>query len=219
VAVPPDVDLPANLAFGEFVLDRSSRQLFGPDGQVKLGRRATDVLFALVEERGRLVSKESLLATVWKGTFVTEASLTTAVRELRRALSDESRTPRFVESVYGRGYRFVADLALVPALAPPPLAMRPASGDARPGRPSQGVLGLVRTGVAACAVMLGPMAMTGSAQAPARQASASEPSGKAAKPCAHRRGAHAPPGRSGRERCGGHVGPHHAGGHTPDDHR
>jgi DNA-binding winged helix-turn-helix (wHTH) protein/tetratricopeptide (TPR) repeat protein len=75
---------------------------------VKIGNKAFRVLQTLAEQPGRLITKDALFETVWDGTIVSESALTSVVKELRRALGDETRTPRYIESVYGRGYRFIA---------------------------------------------------------------------------------------------------------------
>ncbi|MGZ8282509.1 MAG: winged helix-turn-helix domain-containing protein [Allosphingosinicella sp.] len=71
----------------------------------------------MAEHDGRLVTKDALFSTVWDGTIVSESALTSAIKELRRALGDESRTPRYIESVYGRGYRLIAPVQAVTAEA------------------------------------------------------------------------------------------------------
>ena len=106
------------LAFGRFCLDPQDERLHGPDGPIKLGNKAFQVLLRLLERGGRLVTKDELMASVWDGTIVSEFSLTSAVKELRRALRDDARTPSFIESVYGRGYRFLAPVERVEAAAP-----------------------------------------------------------------------------------------------------
>lgn len=108
------------LAFGEFALDPTDERLYGPAGPVKIGNKAFRVLLALVEQGGHLVTKEALFNSVWDGTIVTESALTSVIKELRRALGDESRTPRYIESVYGRGYRFIAKVGRVEAAAETP---------------------------------------------------------------------------------------------------
>jgi DNA-binding winged helix-turn-helix (wHTH) protein len=123
-----------NVAFDRFLVDRRDERVIGPNGPVKLGNKAYRLLLALIDNDGRLLTKDVLLSSVWDGTIVTEASLTSAIRELRRALGDESRTPRLIESVYGRGYRFIAAVRPVPTVsveAPAPTA--PAA--AKEGRP------------------------------------------------------------------------------------
>ena len=105
--MPSDKDLETNLAFGDFVIDRADERVLGPDGPLKLGNKAYRVLLSLAEQEGKLLTKDALFASVWDGTIVSESALTSAIKELRRALGDESRTPRYIESVYGRGYRLL----------------------------------------------------------------------------------------------------------------
>jgi DNA-binding winged helix-turn-helix (wHTH) protein/Flp pilus assembly protein TadD len=112
--------LTGELSFGGFTLDAADERLRGSSGPVKLGNKAYRLLLQLVAQRGRLVTKEELFSSVWDGTIVSEAALTSAVKELRRALGDDTRTPRFIESVYGRGYRFIADVSDAPAAPAPP---------------------------------------------------------------------------------------------------
>lgn len=97
-----------DLAIGEFRIDRGDERVIGPAGPIKLGNKAYQVLIALAERDGRLLTKDALFESVWDGMAVSESALTTTVRELRRALGDESRHPRYIESVYGRGYRLIA---------------------------------------------------------------------------------------------------------------
>lgn len=96
------------LAFGEFTLDAGDERLYGPVGPIKIGNKAFRVLQVLIEQDGLLVTKDALFESVWDGTIVSESALTSVVKELRRALGDEPRNPRFIESAYGRGYRFIA---------------------------------------------------------------------------------------------------------------
>jgi predicted ATPase len=66
------------------------------------------LLCCLVTQAGQLVTKEALLEAVWPETAVSEAVVTVALRTLRQVLGDQARTPRFIETVHGRGYRFIA---------------------------------------------------------------------------------------------------------------
>lgn len=95
------------IALGEFTLDPADERLWGPNGQVRLGNKAFMLLSRLIEEQGRLVTKDALFSSVWDGTIVSESALTSVVKELRRALGDDSKEPRFIQSVYGRGYRLL----------------------------------------------------------------------------------------------------------------
>src|ERR1700749_3425079 len=80
------------------------------DKPVRLGSRAFDILTALVERAGEVVSKEELIARTWPKTFVEEANLKIQVSALRRALGDGQGDNRYVVTVVGRGYNFVAPI-------------------------------------------------------------------------------------------------------------
>lgn len=95
------------LTFGDFTIDSADERLLGRDGPVRLGNKAYRVLLALAEQEGRLLTKDDLFSSVWDGTIVSESALTSVIKELRRALGDDPRAPRYIESVYGRGYRLL----------------------------------------------------------------------------------------------------------------
>jgi DNA-binding winged helix-turn-helix (wHTH) protein len=97
--------------FGEFTLDVGDRRLLRGGEPVRLAPKAHDMLVALVRQRGRLVTKDELLARVWPEAFVEEESLTVHVSALRKALGDGKRDPGFIETVSGSGYRFTATVA------------------------------------------------------------------------------------------------------------
>jgi DNA-binding winged helix-turn-helix (wHTH) protein len=96
--------------FAEFELDRSAYQLRRKGRPVQLERIPLDVLFILADRRGQLVTREEIFERVWgKNVFLdTDSSINTAVRKIRHALHDDSESPRFVATVPGKGYRFVA---------------------------------------------------------------------------------------------------------------
>ncbi len=107
------------VAFGDYVLDPADERLIGPTGPVHIGHKAFRVLQELSAGRGLLTTKEALLDKVWDGAAVSESALTSVVKELRRALGDTARNSSFIESVYGRGYRFLPEVSLtdrVPAI-------------------------------------------------------------------------------------------------------
>ena len=79
---------------------------------MRLGGRAFDILAALVERAGEVVTKEALIARVWPQTFVEEANLKIQVSALRRALGDGQGGHRYIVTVPGRGYNFVAPVRL-----------------------------------------------------------------------------------------------------------
>jgi predicted ATPase/DNA-binding winged helix-turn-helix (wHTH) protein len=78
------------------------------DAPVRIGGRALDILTALIERPGELVSKSELMARVWPGIFVLENNLKVNIGALRRALGDETGAAKYVGTVQGRGYRFIA---------------------------------------------------------------------------------------------------------------
>ena len=103
---------PRDLVFAPFRLDLLDERLWRQHEVIRLSHKAFAVLRCLASHPGQLVTKDDLLATVWPETVVSEAVLTTAVRELRQALNDRARTPHFIETVHGRGYRFMAPVAV-----------------------------------------------------------------------------------------------------------
>jgi DNA-binding winged helix-turn-helix (wHTH) protein/predicted ATPase len=107
------------IRFEPFRLDVLDERLWERDKGVPLGRKAFAVLQRLVSQPGQLVTKDELLAAAWPDTAVSDAVLTTAMREIRQALGDPAQAPRFVETVHGRGYRFVAPVAETDAAITP----------------------------------------------------------------------------------------------------
>lgn len=102
---------PRHFEFDGYRADRQTRQLCGPDGKpVALTAKAFDTLCYLVEHRARTVGKDELLASVWPGRVVEENNLTQAISALRRAFGVGAGDHRFILTVPGRGYRFVAEV-------------------------------------------------------------------------------------------------------------
>jgi DNA-binding winged helix-turn-helix (wHTH) protein len=98
----------AVIAFGPFRLDRIRGRLLRGEADVPLRSKTFAVLEYLALRPGRLVYKEELLDALWPATHVTSSVLAGCIRELRRALGDDARAARFIETAYRRGYRFVA---------------------------------------------------------------------------------------------------------------
>jgi pimeloyl-ACP methyl ester carboxylesterase/DNA-binding winged helix-turn-helix (wHTH) protein len=107
------VNSPTNLAFGEFRLDAGRGQLFRGAEVVPLPPKAFALLQYMAGNPGRLIPKRELLASVWPGVYVTDDVLKTTVRDIRRALQDDSHAPRFIETAHRRGYRFIAAASFV----------------------------------------------------------------------------------------------------------
>jgi serine/threonine-protein kinase len=113
--------------FEPFRLDLGRRKLLRDGQAVALPRKAFDTLVVLVEEHGQLVAKDELLKRVWHDAFVEENNLNQSISALRRGLGDSAGEPRYIETIPGRGYRFIAaiEAPLTAASAPRSLAVLP----------------------------------------------------------------------------------------------
>ena len=120
-----------SFVFGPFRLDPRDERLWRGEEVLHLHPKPFAVLCCLVTQAGQLVTKNALLGTVWPETAVTESALTVAIRHLRRVLGDHARTPRFIETVHRRGYRFMAPVAV----AEPPSPRHQTTGTRRPALP------------------------------------------------------------------------------------
>jgi predicted ATPase/DNA-binding winged helix-turn-helix (wHTH) protein len=109
------------LAFEEFRLDPANALLWRGDDRVALAPKPFEVLCHLVDRPGELVTKDELLDAVWSNLHVSESSLSVAISALRSALGDDPNSPRYIETVTRRGYRFVAPVAVIS----PPQVERP----------------------------------------------------------------------------------------------
>jgi DNA-binding winged helix-turn-helix (wHTH) protein/tetratricopeptide (TPR) repeat protein len=108
MVTPPIVEV---CRFGPFELDLRSGDLSKNGRRVRLQEKPRSLLLALAERPGKIVTRAELRERLWPGdTFVTfEDGLNTAIRKLRETLEDDARTPRFVETIRGRGYRLLAE--------------------------------------------------------------------------------------------------------------
>jgi DNA-binding winged helix-turn-helix (wHTH) protein/tetratricopeptide (TPR) repeat protein len=123
--------------FDPFRLDPGNARLWRGEKAIALTPKALAVLAYLLQHPGRLVTKGELLQAVWADSLVTDASLKVCVREVRKALRDQPQKPRFIETVHRRGYRFIAETAVVDP--PQPGATRRATATA-PGPPQKPTL-------------------------------------------------------------------------------
>ena len=100
--------------FEDFELDPSAYRLSRAGNVVRLERIPLELLFLLVDRRGQIVTREEILERIWgKGVFIdSENAINTAVRKVRRALDDDAESPRFIVTIPGKGYRFVAPVAV-----------------------------------------------------------------------------------------------------------
>ena len=124
---------PGGLAFGPYELDFAGRRLREGGRPVALGSRALELLMALVERPGELVTKAELMARAWPDTQVDDANLRVQVSAIRRALKDQAGES-YIVAASGRGYRFVAPLEPREAAHPSHERRLPASLTATIGR-------------------------------------------------------------------------------------
>src|SRR5262245_29175541 len=103
------------VAFGGFRFEPDSGRLWSGAREIRLTPKASAVLEQLVLHAEEPVSKEHLFGTVWNGTAVSDDALTSCIQELRRALDDDPKQPRFIETRHRRGYRFIARLTKEPS--------------------------------------------------------------------------------------------------------
>ena len=104
--------------FGDCTLDTTARQLYRDERRVHLSPKAFELLTLLAESRPRAIAKDELLERVWQGVFVSDASLARVVNEVRDALGDTARDPRWLRTVHAFGYAFSGDAIDVDS-APP----------------------------------------------------------------------------------------------------
>src|SRR6201990_450463 len=97
-------------AFGPFQLLAARRELLAHGVPVTLGQRAFEILLMLVNRQGQLVTKDELMAEVWPGVVVEENNLQVHVSALRKVLGSAGDGERYLLTVAGRGYRFVAQV-------------------------------------------------------------------------------------------------------------
>ncbi len=108
--------------FGEFELNLNSYELHRGERRIHMERRPMDLLVLMLQRPGELITRDEIVAHIWgEDVFIeSESGVNTLIRKIRQALGDASDAPRFVETVPGRGYRFIAQAVTAPAAAPPP---------------------------------------------------------------------------------------------------
>lgn len=97
------------IRFGAFTLDLDTRQLAEGNRDIHLAPKAFDLLSLLIAERPKLLSKAVLQERLWPATFVAEANLSNLIAEIREALNDKARAPRFIRTSHGFGYAFCGE--------------------------------------------------------------------------------------------------------------
>ncbi|PON19234.1 hypothetical protein C2W62_03800 [Candidatus Entotheonella serta] len=108
--------------FGPYEINLERYELCCDQRPVKIEPKAFDALAYLVQQHGRVVSKEELLDQLWADQYVSEGALMYCISEARKAIGDSGRTQRLIKTIHGRGYSFIAAVQRAEALdsAPPP---------------------------------------------------------------------------------------------------
>jgi len=99
--------------FSDYELDAHRRQLLKSDKPVALNAKAFDLLLFLTRNAGRAVSKDEILNSIWKDQFVEESNLAVQISAIRKALGDKTAEPRFLATIPGKGYQFVAEVSSI----------------------------------------------------------------------------------------------------------
>jgi DNA-binding winged helix-turn-helix (wHTH) protein/TolB-like protein len=99
--------------FDDVSVDLEKFEVIKADSRAHLEPKAFEVLVFLIENRGRLVEKKELLDAVWKDAFVTENAMTRVIAQLRKALEEDSKEAKYIETVPTLGYRFIAEVQIV----------------------------------------------------------------------------------------------------------
>jgi DNA-binding winged helix-turn-helix (wHTH) protein len=108
------------IRFGDFVLDRASRELLRDGRRAHLSPKSFQLLEELIEARPRALSKSDLQGRLWPGVFVAEVNVANLVSEIRSALGDDARRARFVRTVHRFGYAFCGEAKEEHAAGPRP---------------------------------------------------------------------------------------------------
>lgn len=116
--------------FDDYELDIRRFELRRGDDPIPVEPQVFDVLAYLVAHRDRVVAKRELLDEVWGSRFVSESALTSRIKAARRAIGDDGRTQRYIQTLHGRGYRFVGEVVEPEGGAPRSRISAPTSGSA-----------------------------------------------------------------------------------------
>ena len=95
-------------AFGEYVLDTKQQLLFANEQRVELEPKQYSTLLLLCQHQNEIVTREQLLETSWSGVIVSENTINKHIAVLRKLLGDNAKSPKYIETVAKKGYRFIA---------------------------------------------------------------------------------------------------------------
>jgi DNA-binding winged helix-turn-helix (wHTH) protein len=142
-ASPPDQAV--KLRLGELTFDPDARRLLNGEKELHLSPKAIDLLRMLIAHRPRALSKQELHEHLWPATFVSEANLASLIAEIREALGDTARAPRFIRTAHRFGYAFSGEAVEVsdspPAIQPSSFCWLVKDGKRLPLQPGENILG------------------------------------------------------------------------------
>jgi pimeloyl-ACP methyl ester carboxylesterase len=104
-------------AVGDCFIDELAYEVFREQTSVPVEPQVLELLLFLIAHRERIVSKEEIFAQVWKGRVVSDSALSSRIKAARKLLGDDGERQSVIRTVYGRGFRFVADVQVLPAAA------------------------------------------------------------------------------------------------------
>ena len=125
--------------FGPFELNAATFELRCADEPVAVEPQVLSLLLLLVEHRDRLVTRDEIIETIWKGRIVSDAALSSRIKSARQALGDDGTRQAMIRTIHGQGFRFVHPVD-TPAPAPVPAAPKPDMPPEAIARPSIAVL-------------------------------------------------------------------------------
>lgn len=135
----PETQLAERIAFGSFELETSTGELFKNDSRIRLSGQPIDVLIVLVRNSGKLVSREELRLALWpEDTFVDfDHGLNDCIRRIRQVLEDSPESPRFIETLPKKGYRFISEIHVLSRTQLPGAASDAVASPVRESRSEQ----------------------------------------------------------------------------------
>jgi DNA-binding winged helix-turn-helix (wHTH) protein/tetratricopeptide (TPR) repeat protein len=144
--------LDSDFRLGDWIVKPHTNSVVGPKGEAHVEPKAMQVLSFLASRPGEVVTKQEILTDVWEGTFVSDEVLPNAIWELRKALGDDAKRPRFIQTLPKKGYRLIAPvLSNAPVETPGGTSETPAAPKRpRPGRTwlaAATLAGLVAAGI------------------------------------------------------------------------
>ena len=130
--------------FGDYELDSLKAELRRDGEAVPMERQAFDLLMLLADNAERVVAKDEIVEKVWDGRFISDSSISTAVKHVRRAVGDDGARQEVIRTIHGRGFRFAAPVTrqapAMPAAEVPQVAPEAPGAADRPEGPSIAVL-------------------------------------------------------------------------------